>query len=172
MSAVEERTFLYPDPAVAAHYAGRVLDVAGICRLLPHRPPMLMVDRIIELEPAARAVGVKAVTVNEPFFAGHFPGRPVMPGVLIIEALAQVSGMTVMSAVAPGDWLTLFTGIDDAKFRRPVVPGDLLRLEATLERSRFFRGALNCRAQMSAFVEGELVAKATGSFALIRPDGE
>lgn len=111
-----------------------MLDVNGIKELLPHRYPFLLVDRVVELEPGKRAVGVKNVTVNEPFFAGHFPGYPVMPGVLIIEALAQVATISVLSLEEYRGKLPLFAGIDRARFRRQVVPGDTLRLEVEIIR--------------------------------------
>lgn len=109
------------------------LNILEIMNLLPHRYPFLLVDRIVELEEGKRIVGVKNVTINEPFFQGHFPGHPVMPGVLIIEAMAQVGGVFAMVSDKIGnDKVTYFTGIDNAKFRRPVVPGDILRFELDL----------------------------------------
>ena len=108
-----------------------MLDVNEIMKLLPHRYPFLLVDRIIEVESGKRIVGLKNVTMNEPFFQGHFPGHPVMPGVLIIESMAQVAG--IMAYLASGsdisDMVTYFMSIDNARFRKPVVPGDQLRIE-------------------------------------------
>lgn len=108
-----------------------MLDINEIMKILPHRYPFLMVDRIVELESGKRIVGIKNVTVNEPFFQGHFPGHPVMPGVLIIEAMAQVGA--ILAYVSSDDSIrakvTYFVGIDNARFRKPVVPGDQLRLE-------------------------------------------
>lgn len=104
--------------------------------ILPHRYPLLLVDRILELEPMVRAVGYKNVTANEPVFSGHFPGNPLMPGVYMIEAMAQLGGTVVMS---PGDWhrtIPYLAGIDKAKFRRPVIPGDQLRMEVRVLRAR------------------------------------
>ena len=134
-----------------------VMEQAEIQALLPHRYPFLLVDRIKELEPDRRIVGIKNVTVNEPFFQGHFPGRPVMPGVLIIEAMAQVGGVLAFKSVGPaGKPVVYLTGIDGAKFRRPVVPGDQLRFEVELVRKRppFWK------MEAKAFVDDELVCEA------------
>ncbi|MBI5483873.1 MAG: 3-hydroxyacyl-ACP dehydratase FabZ [Deltaproteobacteria bacterium] len=115
-----------------------LLDVNDIMKILPHRYPFLMVDRIVELDPAKRCVGIKNVTINEPFFQGHFPGHPVMPGVLIVEAMAQVAGIMayLASDEATKQKVSYFISIDYAKFRKPVVPGDQLRIvvETTLNR--------------------------------------
>ncbi len=125
--------------------------------LLPHRYPFLLVDRVKELEPGRRIVAIKNVTINEPFFQGHFPGRPVMPGVLIIEAMAQTGGVLVFksgeSSVKP---IVYLTGIDEAKFRRPVVPGDQLRFEIDVLKKRppFWK------MQGRAFVDDEMVCEA------------
>jgi 3-hydroxyacyl-[acyl-carrier-protein] dehydratase len=110
------------------------LGAAEIRRLIPHRYPFLLVDRIDELEPGVRAVGIKNVTQNEPFFQGHFPDYPVMPGVLIIEALAQVGAIGVMAGGEHANKLALFAGIDGVRFRRQVVPGDVLSMEVEIER--------------------------------------
>ncbi len=131
-----------------------VQDIAGI---LPHRYPFLLVDRIVELEAGTRAVGIKNVTINEPFFQGHFPGHPIMPGVLILEALAQVGG--VAAALAEGgveDKVTYFVGIDKARFRKPVTPGDVLRLVMEITTCR--RG-IYC-FDGKAYVGDKLVAEA------------
>ncbi|HEY7787373.1 MAG TPA: 3-hydroxyacyl-ACP dehydratase FabZ [Casimicrobiaceae bacterium] len=125
------------------------LDIGMIQRLLPHRYPMLLVDRVLDWEAGKFLRGIKNVTVNEPFFQGHFPGYPVMPGVLVIEAMAQVAGLlTMLSDVArrDGSQLVLFAGIDDARFKRPVVPGDTLLLEAILERAVRGIGRFTTRA--------------------------
>jgi 3-hydroxyacyl-[acyl-carrier-protein] dehydratase len=115
-----------------------VLDVNQIMQLLPHRFPFLMVDRIVELEEGKRIVAIKNVTINEPFFPGHFPGHPIMPGVLIIEAMAQVGGIFGLLTYPEGerDKITYFTGIDNARFRKPVVPGDQLRIVMDLTTNR------------------------------------
>lgn len=141
------------------------MDINEIMELLPHRYPFLLVDRIIELEPGKRAVGIKNVTRNEEFFNGHFPGNPIMPGVLIVEHAAQVGGVLLMSSVENKDRLALFAGIDEAKFRRKVVPGDQIVTEVTLLRvgSRVGKVAVVCR------VDGEVVAEGQYTFALI-PD--
>jgi 3-hydroxyacyl-[acyl-carrier-protein] dehydratase len=129
--------------------ASRELDVGMIQRLLPHRYPMLLVDRVLDWEAGKFMRAVKNVTINEPFFQGHFPGYPVMPGVLVVEAMAQVAGLlTMLSDVArrDGSQLVLFAGIDDARFKRQVVPGDTLLLEATLERAVRGIGRFHTRA--------------------------
>ena len=134
-----------------------VLNTVEIMKHLPHRYPFLLVDKIIEVEAGKRIVGVKNVTINEPFFQGHFPGHPIMPGVLIIEAMAQVGGLfALISGEVGEDKVTYFVGIDNAKFRKPVVPGDTLRFE--LEKVSCRRG-IYCFAG-KAFVEGVLVAEA------------
>ena len=137
-----------------------ILDVNEIRRILPHRYPMLLVDRIVELEPE-RIVGIKNVTANEPFFTGHFPDIPVMPGVLIIEAMAQTAGALVvhtLGAEAEGK-LVYFMTIENARFRRPVVPGDQLMIHVVKERSRGNVWKFNGEAK----VAGVLVAEATYS---------
>ena len=139
------------------------MDLKAIQRILPHRYPFLLVDRILKLEPDRRVVGLKNVTANEPFFAGHFPGRPVMPGVLIVEALAQTAG--VLMGEASG-LIPMFMGIDKARFRRPVTPGDQLRLEVEVLRKR--RSV--CRVAGRAFVGEDLVAEAEMMAALVAPE--
>ena len=137
----------------------RELDIGIIQRLLPHRYPMLLVDRVLDWEAGKFVRGVKNVTINEPFFQGHFPSYPVMPGVLVIEAMAQVAGLlTMLSDVArrDGSQLVLFAGIDEARFKRQVVPGDTLLLEAHLERA--VRGIGRFRTK--AMVGGEIVCEA------------
>jgi len=133
------------------------LDINEIQKILPHRPPFLLVDRIIELEPQKRIVGLKNVTINEPFFVGHFPSFPVMPGVLIIEALAQTGGVLILREEPDcSSKMVLFATIEDAKFRRPVVPGDQIRLEVEV----VTRKTTFCRMKGRAFVDGQLAAEA------------
>ena len=138
-------------------------------KLLPHRYPFLLVDRILELEPDKRIVGLKNVTVNEEFFQGHFPGLPVMPGVLVVESMAQVAGVMLYRDLAERESkLIYFTGIEGAKFRRPVVPGDQLRLEASVLNRRNNFGKVDARAT----VEGKLVAQAVLMFAITDRPGK
>jgi 3-hydroxyacyl-[acyl-carrier-protein] dehydratase len=140
------------------------LEAADIMRIIPHRYPFLMVDRIVELEPGTRVVGVKQVTANEPQFTGHFPERPIMPGVLMVEALAQAGAVAVLSLAENRGKLALFAGIDACRFRRTVLPGDTLRLEITVEKLQRMFG----RAQASATVDGEVAVEATLSFIIPR----
>ena len=134
-----------------------VLDAEAIKKLLPHRYPFLLVDRIIELKPLERIVGIKQVSINESFFQGHFPGAPVMPGVLVIEALAQCGALLALREIEDRDRkLVLFTGIREAKFRRPVVPGDSLILEVTALRF----GPRIQRMRGEAKVDGQVCADA------------
>ena len=141
------------------------LDVRDIRRLIPHRYPILLIDRIVELEPGQRAVGLKNVTANEWFFEGHFPDQPIMPGVLIIEALAQTGAVAALSADEFRGKLGLFAGIDGVRFRRQVIPGDQLRLEVTMDRLRRGIG----RASAVATVDGEVAAQGQLTFALVDP---
>jgi 3-hydroxyacyl-[acyl-carrier-protein] dehydratase len=139
------------------------VNIKEIMEILPHRYPFLLVDRIEEAVPGVRAVGIKNVTINEPFFQGHFPGHPVMPGVLIIEAMAQVGAVAVLQMPDFAGKLALFAGIDKARFRRQVVPGDVLRLEAELTR---MRGTLG-KSKATARVGDDLVAEAELMFAIV-----
>jgi beta-hydroxyacyl-ACP dehydratase FabZ len=141
-----------------------LLDITQIQAILPHRYPFLLVDRIIEYEPGKRVVGIKNVTLNEPFFQGHFPGAPVMPGVLIVESMAQTAGVMMLANLPDRDQkLVFFTGIDGAKFRRPVVPGDQLRLELTVLRLR----PRYIKLRGEAYVGEHLVAEAQISSSLV-----
>ena len=134
-----------------------VLDSEGIKKLLPHRYPFLLVDRIIELIPRTRVVGIKQVSINEEYFQGHFPGAPMMPGVLVIEALAQCGAILALREIENRDQkLVLFTGIKEARFRRPVVPGDTLVLEVTALRT----GSRIQRMRGEAKVDGQICADA------------
>lgn len=141
------------------------MNAEQILALLPHRYPFLLLDRVLEYEPGRRAVGIKNVTINEPFFQGHYPGRPIMPGVLIVEAMAQLAGVAVLTwAEKPA--VPLIAGLDGVRFRRPVVPGDQLRLEAEVERLRGRVGKIRVKASVDGVVvaEGEIMfALASGS---------
>jgi UDP-3-O-[3-hydroxymyristoyl] N-acetylglucosamine deacetylase / 3-hydroxyacyl-[acyl-carrier-protein] dehydratase len=140
-----------------AQRGGGMLDIERIMEVLPHRYPILLVDRILELTPRKRVVGIKNVTINEPFFQGHFPGHPIMPGVLIVEAMAQVGGMLLMDELRePPPKVVYFMALDNVKFRRPVVPGDQLRSEVEIIQLR----GRNCRLKGVAYVDGQVVAEA------------
>lgn len=141
-----------------------------IQEILPHRYPFLLVDCILEMELGKRVVGIKNVTVNEPFFPGHFPGHPIMPGVLIVEAMAQVGGFLLMRSLdARAEKKVLyFTGIDKARFRRPVVPGDQIRFELEILQLR----RQVCRMKGEAYVGGNLVAEAELSSVVVDRDPE
>ena len=143
------------------------LEAADIMRILPHRYPFLLVDRVVELEPGVRAVAIKQVTANEPQFTGHFPDRPIMPGVLMVEALAQTAGIAVQTLPEYQGKLGLFAGIDDCRFKRLVVPGDTLRMEVTVEKLRGMFG----RVRAVASVDGEVAAEATLSIIIPRDQG-
>jgi UDP-3-O-[3-hydroxymyristoyl] N-acetylglucosamine deacetylase/3-hydroxyacyl-[acyl-carrier-protein] dehydratase len=133
------------------------MDINEILKVIPHRYPMLLVDRILDQEAGKHITGIKNVTINEPFFQGHFPGHPVMPGVLIVEAMAQVGGMLLMGAVEnPEDKVVYFMSLNNVKFRRPVVPGDQIRFELEMLQ---FRGK-RCKMRGEAFVDGNKAAEA------------
>ena len=143
-----------------------VLDINEIQKILPHRPPMLLVDRITEIEPFQSATGIKNITMMEPQFRGHFPGHPIMPGVLILEAMAQVGGVAMLYPEENRGKIALFGGMEHVKFKRPVVPGDQLVTKAQLVRVRGNFGLLHC----DGYVDDQLVASADFNFAL--KDGE
>jgi len=134
-----------------------LMDVNEIQRIIPHRYPFLLVDSILELDPARKIVGIKNVSINEPFFQGHFPGTPVMPGVLIVEAMAQVAAVMVLKEIADREnKLVYFSGIDRARFRQPVVPGDQIRIVVEVIKMRPRHGKLKAEA----YVKERLVAEA------------
>lgn len=143
-----------------------MLDAWQIQEIIPHRYPFLLVDRILEIEWGQRAVGIKNVSVNEPFFVGHFPGNPVMPGVLIVEALAQVGAVALLGHEDYRGKMAFFVGIDGVRFRRPVRPGDTLRLEVQLDKIRRNIGSGFGRAT----VEGELAAEGKIFFAILNAE--
>jgi 3-hydroxyacyl-[acyl-carrier-protein] dehydratase len=133
-------------------------DIQAIMGFLPHRYPFLLIDRIVEFEPTKRVVAIKNITINEPFFQGHFPGYPIMPGVLVVEAMAQAGAIIMMAAIQDRDnKLVVFTGIERAKFRRPVTPGDQLRIEVDVLSIKTRVG----RIEGKAFVDGKLACQAT-----------
>ena len=134
-----------------------MLTITDIMKILPHRYPMLLVDRVLEVEPGKRIVGIKNVSANEQFFQGHFPGAPVMPGVLIVEAMAQCAAVLILRDIPNREEkLFLFGGVDKARFRKPVVPGDQLRIECTIVQRR----SNSVKIHGTATVNGELVAEA------------
>jgi len=135
-----------------------VMDINDLMRILPHRYPFLLIDRVVELKKKERIVALKNVTINEPFFQGHFPGFPIMPGVLIVEAMAQAGGALLLTEIPDRDSkLMVFTGIERARFRRPVVPGDQVRIEIEVRAWR----ETAVRMEGRAFVAGKRVAEAT-----------
>jgi len=143
-----------------------VMDVKRILRLMPHRYPMLLVDRVIEMDGDRRALGVKNVTMNEPFFEGHYPGTPMMPGVLIVEALAQLSGLLLSRKLEHTGKIPLLLSLDKVKLRRPVVPGDQLLLEAENIRVKARTGHVRCKA----YVGDQIAAEAEIKFMLVDND--
>lgn len=166
-SHVAPQTQAEPDRTASGHShpeAEVTISIEEIQKLLPHRYPFSLVDRIIKYVPGKLAVGIKNVTFNEPHFQGHFPGRPIMPGVLIVEAMAQVGGVVLTQMADVQEGLFMFAGIDKVRFRRPVVPGDQLIMTVELlsvKRRRF--GTMQGRAE----VDGRLVAEGELTFALV-----
>lgn len=146
------------------------MDITGILKTLPHRYPFLLVDRILELEPGRRAVGIKNVTANEPQFTGHWPGKPVMPGVLILEAMAQVGGVFLLCTSDNRGKLAYFGGVDKVRWRRAVYPGDQLVIEATMVRCKGSAGKVSIVAR----VEDHVACEGLFSFVLMdrEPDAE
>jgi 3-hydroxyacyl-[acyl-carrier-protein] dehydratase len=140
-----------------------MLNIEQIQKILPHRYPFLLVDKILELDQGKKAVGIKNVTLNEPFFQGHFPGKPIMPGVLVVEALAQVGACAILSLEQNQNKLVLFAGIDKMRFKRQIIPGDTLRLEVELTR---IKGPFG-KGKAVATVDEEPVAEGELTFALI-----
>jgi 3-hydroxyacyl-[acyl-carrier-protein] dehydratase len=148
----------------AAPAAFKPLETIDIMSILPHRYPFLLIDRVIEMEPKQRIVAIKNVTMNEPHFQGHFPDYPIMPGVLIIEAIAQAGGVLVLNELPdPANTLMVFTGIENARFRRPVLPGDQLRIEVNVIRWR----SRMVKMLGIATVNGEVACESTATCALI-----
>lgn len=143
-----------------------MLDVEQIQAILPHRYPFLLVDRILELEPGKRAVGLKSVTFNESFFQGHFPGHPVMPGVLVLEAMAQVGGVLLLSLTGNEGKLAYFGGMDKVRFRRPVRPGDQLITEVELLKNR---GSIG-KVRVTGRVDRQIACEGEFIFALVERD--
>jgi 3-hydroxyacyl-[acyl-carrier-protein] dehydratase len=151
-------------PATKTPAAKTTLDINDILRILPHRFPFLLIDRVIDLTRKQRIVAIKNVTINEPFFAGHFPNMPIMPGVLIVEAIAQAGGALLLTEVEDRDEkLMVFTGIERARFRRPVLPGDQLRIEVEVKAWR----TTAVRMEGNAYVGDKRVAEATVTCQLV-----
>ncbi len=157
-----------PVPETSPGTTKAALDIHDILKILPHRYPLLLIDRVLELKRKERIVAIKNVTINEPFFIGHFPGLPIMPGVLIVEAIAQAGGALLLTEVEDrADKVMVFTGIERAKFRRPVSPGDQLRLEVEVKGWRSVPGMTAAKMQGYAYVGDKRVAEAVVSCQLI-----
>ena len=147
---------------------GKVMDIRAIQKLMPHRYPMLLVDRVVEVDGSKRAVGIKNVTINEPFFQGHYPGTPIMPGVLLVEAMAQLGGLLLANVLEHTGKIAVLLSIDKVKLRKPVVPGDQVVLEAENLRATSRTGHLKCRA----LVGDKVAAEAELRFMMVDPDTE
>ena len=157
----------HPETEVPVAPAKTTMDILEIQRILPHRYPFLLIDRILDLTHRERVVAIKNVTINEPFFQGHFPNLPIMPGVLIVEAIAQAGGALLLTEVEDRDQkLMVFTGIERARFRRPVTPGDQLRIEVEVKSWRLTA----VRMEGKVFVDGKRVAEATVTCQLVPRD--
>jgi len=158
MSDTTHATPYEPEPVQTA------MDIHDILKILPHRFPFLLIDRVVELERMKRIVALKNVTITEPFFQGHFPDKPIMPGVLIVEAIAQAGGLLLLTEVPNRDeMLMVFTGIEKARFRRPVVPGDQLRIEVEVRAWRMTAA----RLEGKAYVAGKVAAESTVTCRLV-----
>ena len=150
--------------AAEAQPASAAMEIGDIFKILPHRYPFLLIDRVLELERMKRIVALKNVSITEPFFQGHFPGKPIMPGVLIVEAIAQAGGLLLLTEVPNRDeMLMVFTGIEKARFRRPVVPGDQLRIEVEVRAWRITAA----RLEGKAYVNGKVAAESTVTCRLV-----
>jgi 3-hydroxyacyl-[acyl-carrier-protein] dehydratase len=157
-----------PVPDDSAAPSESTLDINEILKILPHRYPFLLIDRVIEVKRKERLVAIKNVTINEPFFVGHFPGLPIMPGVLIVEALAQAGGVLLLTEFEDrSSKVLLFTGIERAKFRRQVNPGDQLRLEVEVTAWRTMQDMTAAKLEGNVYVDGKRVAEATLSCQLL-----
>jgi 3-hydroxyacyl-[acyl-carrier-protein] dehydratase len=158
----------HPVPETSPNGAKTGLDIHDILKILPHRYPLLLIDRVLELHRKERIVAIKNVSFNEPFFTGHFPGLPIMPGVLIVEAIAQAGGALLLTEVEDrNNKIMVFTGIERAKFRKPVSPGDQLRLEVEVKGWRQVPGMTAAKMQGYAYVGEKRVAEASVSCQLI-----
>ncbi|MCU1220740.1 MAG: 3-hydroxyacyl-[acyl-carrier-protein] dehydratase, FabZ form [Candidatus Angelobacter sp.] len=165
---MSETTNLNAAEATATADGAGPLDINQIQAILPHRYPFLLIDRVLEIERKKKIVAIKNVTINEPFFAGHFPGFPIMPGVLIVEAMAQAGGALLLTEVEDRkDKLMVFTGIEKARFRRPVVPGDQLRIEVVMLSWKQSASRVAVRMEGKAFVNGKLVCDGIVSAQLV-----
>jgi len=168
VALVKKLRSLYQKKQIASRFQTRkteaLLDINGIMKILPHRYPFLLIDRILDLEPEKKVVAIKNVTINEPFFNGHFPGHPIMPGVLIVEAMAQAGGLLLLNTIGdPETKLAYFMSMDRVKFRKPVVPGDQIRFEVDMVDFR----RNTCRIQAKAYVDNAVAAEATFMAAVV-----